>query len=872
MLGPGKRVFRLPWRTPVSDVEAELRFHLEARIAELVGQGRSEVEARAEAASEFGDRDVVRAELIRIDRRIAQRHSRRDRIELLALPFRFAFRRLLRRPGFFALTAGSLALALGATTAAIGFADAWTHPTISFDAPERTAGLTMWGGPDYKRGPLKAIDRWHRIAETQSFEGYALTGIEASTVRIGEEVARESVLKVSANFAAITGVHLRRGRSFIAGTVDEDAVLVSTLYWRRYFGDRELLGDASIEVGGRTYRVIGVMPRSPMWPLGVNVFRLMTLAETQQLAWPIVRLKRGTTIERAQQQLNATAAIMNAGGDPARPYGFTLHPFVDQSSKGLNGIHFIMLLVAGFVLVIACANVSALLLARASSRRRDLALRLSLGASRGAIVADVLAELAILAAVGASLGLVIANGATGIVRALMPQEIAWASYVEMHWSWRVFAISGVVLGLVIIAVGLLPALQVSRIPLMEPLKESTGGAVARRPQRMKSVVMLQLAASLVMLIATGVFVASAARLARFDFGIDTRRVLSVTGNYVYQWNTARLGGRPPTEFVLPRVAAAKGVVVASFYAGAKPEGLQVTADGFTRSGLPLLVDQYTIAGPRFLETVGVTLLEGRDFSEGDSAGTGAVILDDSAAKALFPAGSAVGRRVRLGRATSNEPWRRVVGVARSVALRFPSASIPARSPAIYVAQTLPTTREFAVVARVARVEDALMATQQIRREVTSILPLSVQLSVRPLSARHDASLRSQRQLATLFGSLSIGALLFAAAGLFAVLSYMVSQRMREFGVRVAVGASRRDVARLVLRDALELALGGTAIGGTAGLVLTSLFGGALFGIRDTSVWGLVTAEAILIAVAAIAALGPVLRAMRADPVDVLRAS
>lgn len=872
MLGPGKRVFRLPWRTPVSDVDAELRFHFEERVAELVAGGRSAVEARALAASEFGDRDAVRAELIAIDQRIAQQHSRRDRLELLALPFRFAFRRLLRQPGFFALTAGSLALALGATTAAIGFADAWKHPTVAFDAPERTAGLTIWGGPDYRHGLLKHIDRWRRIAETESFESYALTGLEMSTVRIGDEVVRESVLKVSANFATVTGVRLRRGRSFIAGAADEGAVLVSTVYWRRYFGDRETVGNASIEVNGRTYRVIGVMPRSPMFPLEFNVFRLLTPAETQQLAWPIVRLKRGATMERAQQQLNATAAVMNAGGDPARPYGFTLHPFTRQSSQGLNGVHFLMLLVAGLVLVIACANVSALLLARAASRRRDLALRLSLGASRGAIVADVLAELAILAAAGAALGLAMANGATGIVRALLPQEIAWANYVEMHWSWRVFAMSGVVLGLVILAVGLLPALQVSRIPLIEPLKESTGGAVARRPQRMKSVVMLQLATSLVMLIATSAFVVSAARLSRFDFGLDTRRVVTVTGNFVYQWNTDRLGGRPPSEFILPRVEAAKGVTVASFYVGAKPEGLQVTPDGFTRNGLPLLVDQYTIAGPRFLETVGIPLIEGRDFAEGDSVGAGAVILDDSAAKALFPAGSAVGRRIRLGRETSSEPWRRVVGVARSVALRFPPASIPARSPAVYVAQALPSTREFAVVARVARVEDAFIATQQIRRELMSVLPLSVQISIRPLSARHDASLRAQRQFATLFGSLAIGALLFAAAGLFAVLSYMVSQRMREFGVRVTVGATKRHVARLVLRDALELALGGTAIGGAAGIVLTFLFGDALFGLRGTGAWALVTAEAILLAVAAIAALGPILRAIRADPVDVLRAS
>ncbi len=872
MLGPRKRVFRLPWRTPVSDVDTELRFHLEERVAELVSQGLTLPDARTQAKHELGDCDTVREELILIDRRIAGQQSRRDRLELISLPFRFALRRLSRQPGFFALTAGSLALALGATTAAVGFADAWKHPAISFDAPERTAGITMWGGPDYKHGLLRPIDRWRRIAGTPSFEGYALTALEQSSVRIGDDVVREPVQKVTANFAAISGVHLRLGRSFIAGTADEGAVLVSDLYWRRYFGNRTEVGDAVIAVDGRSYQVIGVLPRDLKFPLVANVYRILTPAEEGLLAWPLVRLRPGTTVERARQELNATAAIMNAGGDPARPYGFTLIPFTERSSHALDGIHFIMLLVAGFVLVIACANVSALLLTRAASRRRDLALRLSLGASRGAIVADVIAELVIIAAVGLTLGFAVAYGATGFVRAIMPPEITWNTFVEMNWSWRVFAMSGAALMFVVVAVGMLPAIQVSRIPLMEPLKESTGGAVTRRPQRMKSVVMLQLATSLVMLIATSVFMASVARLSHFDFGLDTRRVVSVTGNFVYQWNLARLGGKAPTEYVLPRAIAAKGIAVASFYAGAKPDGLQVTSDDIARDRRPLLVDQYTIAGPRFLETVGIPLIAGRDFAEGDSTGTGAVILDDSAAKALFPTGSAVGRRVRMGRETSGEPWRRVIGVARSVALRFPPAAMPARSPAIYVAQTLPNTREFAVLARVARLEDALMATQQVRREVTAVLPLSVQLSVKPLSANHDASLRSQRQFATLFGTLSLGALLFAGAGLFAVLSYMVSQRMREFGVRVAVGAQQRDIARLVLRDAFELALGGTAVGGSAGVALALLFGERLFGVDGMSVWALVIAESILLAVSALAALGPILRAVRADPVDVLRAS
>lgn len=873
MLGPRQRVFRLPWRTPVADADAEIRAHLEERVSDLVAQGVAPLEARQQANGEFGDVESVRDELVGIDRRIAERHSRQDLVERYALPFRFAFRRLVRKPGFLALTAGSLALALGASTAAIGFADAWAHPTLAFDAPERTAYIHMWGGSDRGRGMVGFTDRWRMIAQRNLFERHSLTSFLLGTVRIGEETFREPILRVEANFASVTGIRLRVGRSFTAGAADEDAALISDRYWRRYFGGRDRLEDATLEVDGHTFRIIGVLPRtSPVWPIGGNVFLTLRAGDEARIAWPLVRIKKGTTILQAQRQLDATASILNAGGDPARPYGFTLHSFTEQAARGLDGIHVIMLLVAGFVLIIACANVSALLLARAAGRRRDLALRLSLGAGRNAIIADVVAELVIIAGIGFVLGLALANASTGVARALLPVEITWATSVEMNWNWRVFALAGGVLFVVLAVVGLLPAMQVSRIPLVEPLKESSGGATGRRPQRMKSVVMLQLAASLVMLVVASGLVAASERLSRLTYGIDPRRVVSVSGDFVYRWNMTDLRNASATQFVLARASSATGISIASYYAGAKPEGLQVVSDDIGRASVPLLVDQYTIAGPRFLETVGIPLLEGRDFVDGDSAGSGAVILDDSAAKALFPTGGAVGRRVRVGRVTSNEPWRRVIGVARSIALRFPATTIPARSPAIYVAQSVPESRKFAVVARVARPEDAVAVSQRVRREVRSVVPLSVHLDVNLLSASLDASIRSQRQLATLFGALAAGALLFAAAGLFAVLSYTVGQRMREFGVRVAVGASRHDLIRLVMRDAAELALGGTAIGGTSALVLTFLFGGPLLGVTSTSVWALVASEVILLSVAAVATVGPALRAARANPVDVLRAS
>ncbi|HVZ49683.1 MAG TPA: ABC transporter permease [Gemmatimonadaceae bacterium] len=873
-----KRLFRFPWRTTERDVDTELSFHFDERIAELEAAGMPATAARAQAEREFGDPRAVRETLVAIDRRTARSHARRSRAEAVAQTFRMAARRLVRQPAFFALTAASLAIALGATTAASGFADAWSHPVSPFADPNHAVSVTMWGGPDHAHGGLDWPDRWKFIENTEAFGRVAFVMPTWDVVRAGDETFRAQILDVTPNLIAVAGLTPQLGRWFTPASADADAVLVSDYVWHRYFGNRASTDGASIAVGARTYDVIGVMPRGTSHPIAGDVVRLEASPGTAISGWPIVRLKPSATIASAQAEVDAVAKIVNARStDPSRPYGFGIHPLDQISAPRLTGLHYIFLLVSRFVLVIACANVAALLLARTAARRRDLALRLALGAGRMAIVGDVLAELVIISLVGCVAGLVLANGATGVVRSLIPADLAWNSFVDLRWSWRVFASSGATLLFVVAAAGYLPALQVSRIPPADPLKESSGGATGRRPQRMKSVVMLQLAMALALLIVTSVLSSSILQMSFEDVGYNPRMVTVATGNYVYRWNTSALNGQTPTQYLVPLAERQQGVTVASYYFRGVPDGLQVISDDIGSDQHPVLAGQYTIAGPRFMEAVGIPVIDGRDFAAGDSVGDGAVILDDSAAKTLFPSGRAVGRRVKLGRPASNEPWRPVIGVVRSVATRFPSAK--PNYPSIYVATSgvnaapgAILARSFAIVARAGNADDAAMLPLRIRRAFMSVMPTNVQLTVGSLTADRDASMAAQRQFAELFGSLSAGALLFAAAGLFAVLSYMVRQRMREFGIRVAIGAAQRDVGRLVLKDALELALGGTAIGGAGGIAATLVIWAPEFG-TDIATWvSVVGAEVVLICVVMLASLGPARRAMRADPVDVLRSA
>jgi putative ABC transport system permease protein len=863
------RAFRLPWRTPARDVDAELRFHFDERVAELVAQGKPAREALEIARVEFGDEAAVREQLIDIDRRVASRHSRKDLMESIVQPFRHAFRRLVRQPVFFGLTAGSLAIALGATTAAVGLADAWKNPPVQVADPEHLVTIGMRGGPALTNGGLTTAQRWEFIKGAASFASVALTTQKFVTVTIGEEVSKEAIVIASSNLAEVAGIRPRLGRSFIAGEADENAVMVSDFYWKRYFADRDSVAGDFLMIDGRAYEVIGVMPSSRTWPLSSSIIRMSVGSETIEAGRPVVRLKSNATIESTQAELAASAQRMNNLHAGARPYFFVVDPVVNPRTARLTSTHDLILLVAVIILVIACANVASLLLARAAARRRDLALRLSLGATRSAIVADVLAELAIIAVAGLVIGLATAQGMTGLVRSLLPAD-SWM--IEMAWSWRVFALSGAALLFVLATAGFLPALQVSRIPPMEPLKDSSGAATGRRPQRMKSVVMFQLGVSLMMLIITGVFSRYVMKLDATDFGYDPRIVFSASGQLVYRWNEEKLGGVSATEAALARVESTQGIASASYYQSAAPDGFQIISDDNAQAGVPLMAEQYTIAGPRFMEAVGIALIDGRDFVAGDSIGEGAVILDDSAARALFPTTNPIGRRVKLGRGNSAGPWRPVVGVVESVRSRFFIGGARSRFPSVYVATSLPERRRFAVVARAATIEDVPMTQVRLRRDLASMLPYSAYVTIKTLSADHESSRASTRRMAQLFGTLSLGALLFAVAGMFAVLSFAVSQRMREFGIRMAVGADRTQVARLVLKDAFELALGGTAIGGALGLAFVVVVAVPAFGFDPVTATALVAAELVLIAVCMAAALAPALRATRVNPVDVLRAS
>jgi len=798
----------------------------------------------------------------------------------LATSFVNAARSIRRRPAFFAVATVTLGLALGFATTILGVVDRLSHPPMPFEDPDRTFQLRFWGGGDRVHPGPTRDEVYAAIAGLPAFDGVTRSHLKAPTILVGEQNIgdprfpnHQTTAAVAADFFRVTGVRPRLGRTFSGDEAARgNSVIVSDDIWRKWFQDRHAIGNASLTIDGQQYAVVGVMPagmNQPAWH-EINLWIPLVPGDTSQWWFPTVHLRAGVSHSAADVQLATLAARFTADYHIAsnRAYGFALDR-LERPDKPDPGFALAMTAVALCILTIASMNITTLMLARAIARRRDLALRLSLGAGARTLALDQLAEGMLLAAAGGVAGLVFALWGIGSVGHFVGGQLSWIATLVPHLSWRFFGMSLGAAVVVAVLTGALPAWQVAHIQPMEPLKESSGGTTGRGVRRVQVLVACELAISLSLLMATALFARSTLHLADFHFGFNASHVLSASGNIMYKWNETIIGTDDPVRILLPRIAAMNGVESATTLAIGKPDRSQVFSDQ-TIGIAPLLAETYLIAGPEFMRTMGIPLVAGRDFEAGDDA-RGAVILDERAVRKLFPDGKAVGHRVRLGGDASAAPWLEVIGVAKTADLELPKyLDDGPRWPPIYSSVGEHNKRQWEVVARVSG--NAPAAAVRMMRTLNSTLPASAAATVAPFSAAYDGMMRSNRSVMRAFLSIGIAALALATAGLFAVLSYMVNQRMREFAVRVAIGAQRRHVWQLVIRDAAQMALAGTALGAFGGFAAGSQLAAALYRTPPTDVVALIAAEAVLLLVTLSACTIPAIRATRADPVEILRAS
>jgi putative ABC transport system permease protein len=809
-----------------------------------------------------------------------------------------AWRSHMRRPGSFLIAVGSLAVALGLATTIIAQIDSLMHPYSPVRDVDRVFSIRVDGRG--LRGRPSLDDQREALAASGLFESVVPVSQIAEPIRIGSSYVASWPVSAGREYFDLIGMSTRLGRLFTSSeTREDDVAIVSDRLWRDYFGNTAALERAVLSIQGRNLRIVGVVSaewdrRNAPEPVSAS-HRFITSWKPEASVWIprapgipdprtftlfIVRLAAGANERRAKEGLEALSERWRQQFGDARPV-----PLVARMSSmrpdplSIRAFHRAMMAAAIFIIVIASANVSAIILARSVARRRDQALRLALGAGRSDLLRDIAAEVVIVALIGGAGGLLIAAASMGIMTAVTPPELTWLGFARPNWNPRVF---GGLFAAVAVCIGLSalgPALYSARIAPAEPLKDGSGTTTGRAASRFKLLVVGELALAMILLFGASLIGKTAHNVSTFDFGYEARNIGEVSGSFgavttltrpVPPESIATVSRYPEIlrselDVIAERLRSHPDVHEAAWYTYGGAFKDVVVSSATTVLDSIVYKPKIMVTGPGFLRTLGVPLVEGRDFIEGD-ADRGGVILDLRAAHRLFPAGDALQGRIKFGPADSKMPWLPVVGVAQNAAIDLPAFAELEPQTVIYATTSSVWNPRFVVRAAREVTDIGPLATGLVRDRV----PHGVSLTYRKWTQYYDSMLAGRRFTAGMFAILSIASLILATAGLFGVLSYAVNQRMREFALRVALGAQRIHVLRLVFRDSFVMALGGTAIGAFVGLYVGFEVWDWLWGVYPVDAAALVIAEGSLLAVTIGASMLPALRASRADPAEVMR--
>jgi putative ABC transport system permease protein len=784
-----------------------------------------------------------------------------------------SLRSFRRAPGFVAIATLSLGVALGLSTSVFALMDAMTHPVSPYrDVDQLFEVLIVQGGrrTTSQAGPSRreleaSISGLPSVQQLTTARWFYNTDVEA-----GGSTGETGVAFTRPGFFELLGVQPGLGKFAAPG--ERGVAVVSDALWRDRFGLRSGIAGATVTVAGQTYPVVGVLPARAATPYGTDVWIRDPAPDSGGFGRVWVRLRQGATERTADAELKVVAARLTQlyTRPSEKPYAAWLNRMAPDP-LALSDYHRAMIGAAICVLLIACANVSALMLARGMVRRRDYALRLALGARRWDIAREVIVEMAALAVFGCVAGAIVATWAVGLMTRATPEEMQWLGFVPPHWSVRVLALSALAVIASIAVAGGVPAWHASRTDPATPLKENTGGSAGRAGTRFRWLVMAELALSMTLLVSSSLMLKSVTKMARYDFGYDARGLVSVDVGFGWRDGLSLEERERVLAESLDRIRATPGVQSAAALSKGGCSSV-LTTDRSIEGGAAGFLPQGCInVSPDFFRTLGIQLVDGRDFGEGDASLHGAVILDQRTAKRLFPHERAVGRMVKLGTLASTRAWIPVVGVVRDQPLDFnPFPELGADTSAVVYASIAGEGRprdQFVV----RPTNGVVNVPVSVARTLKAALKTRSHISAHSWVWAFDAQLHQEQYLTLVFALLGAASLALGAAGLFSVISYVTGQRMREFAVRIALGATGENVLRLVMREGLVMALGGTAIGAGLGMWAGFLLWDKMWGVYPVDVGALIAAEATLLLVTMLACLVPARRATRSNPVDVLRA-
>jgi putative ABC transport system permease protein len=793
---------------------------------------------------------------------------------------RYGARMLLKKPGFTLIAIITLALGIGANTAIFSVVNAALLRPLPYEESERLVVL-------YETNPQQGRDEmsvsypnfadWR--AQSQSFEQLAACLYGGMILTGKDEPARLQVVAVSADFFAMLRVKPLRGRVFLP---EEDkvggapVVLLSHALWQSRFGGDEGLIGRQIMLDRKSRTVIGVMPPNFALPPGDQTevwMAIGTLADQMQnravhRMTAIGRLKSGVTLRQAQTELATIASRIQQQYPDADPgHGVNVISGYESLTKNARPALLTLLVAVGFLLLIACANVANLLLARAETRQKEIAIRTALGATRGRIVRQLLTESLLLAVAGGAAGLLLAAWGVDALAGSLPDDFPRAK--EIGVDSVILGFAGALSVLTGLIFGIIPALTRAKPALNETLKEGgrTSAAIGRGRIR-GALVVTEVALSLTLLVGAGLLIKSFWRLMQADPGFQLDHLLTMnvsligekykeTGQVIsfFRELPARLGA-------LPGVKAVSAVSALPISGGDSNGNLTIEGRDFPPAQTPSASFRRIL--PNYFSAMGIPLKQGREFDERDTGAEKVVIINEGMARRFWPDGDAIGKRIKVG-PPQNEPWLTVVGVAGDV------KNIGLEADAMLATYEPHAQRPWSAMNLAIRTEtDPMSLSAAVRGELRAMEKDLLIRNPTTMDDRIRLSVAPRRFNMTLLAVFAALALLLAAVGVYGVMSYTATQRTHEIGVRMALGAQSGVVLKLIVGQGLKLALIGVAIGLPAAFALTRWMEDLLYGVRPTDSWTYGAVAALLLLVALFACWIPARRAAKVDPMIALR--
>jgi predicted permease len=861
-------------------LDEELRAHLDMLVDENVRRGMSSEEARYAALRSFGG--------IEQTKEVYREQGRSIMFDTMGQDLSYGLRQLRRNPGFSLVAVLTLALGIGANTAIFSVINAVLLTPLPYaDAGRLVSVYQRTQGGSYNVFSAPNYIAWRDHA--QAFQSLAVYTSKSYNLASATEVEHITGQPVTASLFPLLGVNPILGRTFEA---QEDlpggpkVVVLSYPFWQKHYGGARNVIGTTLKLDGEGYTILGVMPRGfqiaqsagEFWvPLQLSPADPNSAARGLHWLFGLGRLKPGMTFGQAESQSNSLAPqLAKEYPQTDAGFGLQLFPLLEDVVGTVRPVLRILLACVGLVLLIACVNVANLLLARATGRQREMALRVVLGASRARVIRQLLTESVLLALAGGVLGLVLAFCSVRLLASLAPDgSIPRIENIAVDRLALLFTlIATLVTGF---AFGLVPALQASKFGLNEALKESGRGADPGRGGRRlrRALVVSEVAVALMLLIGAGLMVVSFERLQRANLGFDPNHILTLRVSIP----ATKLSREQLANFRRALVDGAAALPGVKSVALARNLPLSGTDPSlfFTIPGQPPVapgqepIARARFVSPDFFRTLNIPIRKGRDFTGQDGAGApGVVIISESMARQFWHGQDPIGKPMKPGYPASSVVCT-VVGVAGDVR-QFLSIDEPPvayypydQIPASYV----PLLESYftLTIRTVGKHEDLAAA---VRAQIHGVDPNVPVYDVQTMDDLVREAAASNRFQMLLFGVFAGVGLVLAAVGIYGVISYSVTHRTHEIGIRMALGAKRGEVLKLIVSDGLRLALGGSALGLAGALGLSRFLSGLLYGVKATDPATFAVVFFVLLAVALLACYLPARRATKVDPMVALR--